>query len=304
VSARAGYYESRVFRSLSPLERALSAADVITHEKRESDFPLDVLAMALNEEPISRVPVLLEVPGSELVREAGAERLTLGIYVYAVDEQGRLADFFSRSVALDLARDGPRLREGAFRYYGSLRLAPGKYRIRSFVRDEERGRFAFQVVNLDVPPPEARALRALPPLFFSPQQGPGISLKDPSPNKGVAVSEPFELAGDVFIPQLRPQLASGKSTRLCLLLYAASDDPKTPVVSVEARIRDAQGHAWAPAQFAVIGRTNPDATGLWKLLVEFSPQALPPGNYSLRITFRDSDGKGAPTESEAPFKIL
>lgn len=304
VSARAGYYESRVFRSLSPLERALSAADVITHEKGGSDFPLDVLAMALNEEPISRVPILLELPGRELLREAGAERLTLGLYVYAVDEQGRLADFFSRSVALDLARDGPRLREGAFRYYGSLRLAPGKYRIRSFVRDEERGRFAFQVVNLDVPAPEARSLRALPPLFFSTQQDPGISLRDPSPNNGGPISEPFELAGDLFIPQLRPQLASGKSTRLCLLLYAAGASSKTPAVSLEARIRDAQGHAWAPAQFSVIGRTNPDATGLWKLVVEFSPQALPPGNYFLRIVFRESDGNGAPTESEAPFTIL
>jgi hypothetical protein len=304
VSARAGYYESRVFRSLSPLERALSAADVITHEKRESDFPLDVLAMALNEEPISRVPVLLEVPGRELVREAGAERLTLGIYVYAVDEQGRLADFFSRSVALDLARDGPRLREGAFRYYGTLRLAPGKYRIRSLVRDEERGRFAFQVVNLDVPAPEASALRALPPLFFSAQQGPGISLKDPSPNKGAAASEPFELAGDGFIPQLRPQLASGKSTRLCLLLYAAAASPGAPLVRLDARVRDAQGHASVPAQFSVIGRTAPDASGLSKLLVEFAPQALPPGNYSLLVTFQDSGGKSAPTETEAHFQIL
>jgi VWFA-related protein len=305
VSARAGYYESRVFRSLSPLERALSAADVITHEKRESDFPLDVLAMALNEEPISRVPVLLEVPGRELLRDAGAERLTLGLYVYAVDEQGRLADFFSRSVAIDLARDGARLREGAFRYYGTLRLAPGKYRIRSFVRDEDRGRFAFRVVSLDVPETEVRALRALPPLFFA-AQGPGISLRDPSENKGggSAASEPFELAGDVFIPQLRPQLASGKPTRVCLLLYAAGAVTAVPLVRLEARIRDAQGHSSTPAQFSVIGRTAPDASGLWKLLVEFAPQALPPGNYSLLVIFRDSGGKGAAAETEAPFQIL
>jgi VWFA-related protein len=302
VSARAGYYESRVFRSLSPLERALSAADVITHEKRESDFPLDVLAMALNEEPISRVPVLLEVPGRELLREAAAERLTLGLYVYAVDEQGRLADFFSRSVAIDIARDGARLRDGSFRYYGSLRLAPGKYRIRSFVRDEERGRFAFRVVLLDVPAPQARALRALPPLFFG-AQGPGISLRDPSENKKPG-SEPFELAGDAFIPQLRPQLASGTSTRLCLLLYAAAAPPGAPLVRLEARVRDAQGRASAPAQFSVIGRTEPDASGLSKLLVEFAPQALPPGNYSLLVIFQDSGGKGAPTETEAHFQIL
>jgi VWFA-related protein len=302
VSARAGYYESRLFRSLSPLERALSAADVITHEKKQSDFPLDVLAMALNDEPMSRVPVVLEIPGRELLPQAAGERLTLGVYVYAVDEHGRLADFFSRSAVIDLAKDGPRLREGAFRYYGSLRLAPGKYRIRSFVRDEEQGRFAFQVVGLNVPAPEARALRAMPPLFFS-AQGPGISLRDPSENRKPG-SEPFELGGAAFVPQLRPQLPSGKSTRLCLLLYAASTEPGGPLVQLEARVRDAQGHASAPAQFSVIGRTAPDASGLSKLLVEFAPQPLPPGNYSLLVTFRDSGGKGAPAETEAHFQIL
>jgi VWFA-related protein len=302
VSARAGYYESRLFRALSPFERALSAADVITHEKKQSDFPLDVLAMALNEEPMSRVPVLLEVPGRELLRQAAGEKLTLGLYVYALDEHGQLADFFSRSAVIDLARDGPRLREGAFRYYGTLRLAPGKYRIRSFVRDEDRGRFAFRVVGLNVPPPETRALRAMPPLFFA-AQGPGISLRDPSGNKKPG-SEPFELGGDAFVPQLRPQLPSGKSTRLCLLLYAASAEPGAPLVQLEARVRDAQGHASAPAQFSVIGRTAPDASGLSKLLVEFAPQPLPPGNYSLLVTFRDSGGKGAPAETEAHFQIL
>ena len=303
VSARAGYYETRIFRSLSPLERALTAADVITHEKKQSDFPLDVLVMALNEEPISRVPVLLEVPGRDLLPQVPAEKLTIGLYVYAMDEQGRLADFFSRSVAIDVARDGARLRDGAFRYYGSLRLGPGKYRIRSFVRDEERGRYAFQVARLDVPEPaEARALRALPPLFFS-AGGPGISLKDPSESKKSG-SEPFELAGDVFIPQLRPQLASGKSTRLCLLLYSAAAVPGAPLVRLEARVRDSQGHASAPAQFSVIGRTAPDASGLSKLLVEFAPQVLPPGNYSLLVTFRDSGGKGVPLETEAHFQIL
>jgi hypothetical protein len=258
--------------------------------------------MALNEEPMSRVPVVLEVPGRDLLPEPTAERLTLGLYVYAMDEQGRLADFFSRSVALDIERDGARLRDGSFRYYGSLRLAPGKYRIRSFVRDEERGRFAFQVVRLDVPAPEARALRALPPLFFG-AQGPGISLRDQSENKKPG-SEPFELAGDAFVPQLRPQLASGKSTRLCLLLYAASAESGAPLVRLEARVRDAQGHSYAPAQFSVIGRTAPDASGLSKLLVEFAPQALPPGNYSLLVIFRDSGGKGAAAETEAPFQIL
>jgi hypothetical protein len=142
----------------------------------------------------------------------------------------------------------------------------------------------------------------MPPLFFA-AQGPGISLRDPSESKKPG-SEPFELGGDGFIPQLRPQLPSGKSTRLCLLLYAASAEPGAPLVQLEARVRDAQGHASAPARFSVIGRTAPDASGLSKLLVEFAPQPLPPGNYSLLVTFRDSGGKGPPAETEARFQIL
>jgi VWFA-related protein len=304
VSARPGYYETRLFRRLSPLERALSAADVITHEKTNADFPLDVLAMALHEDPISRVPVLLEVPGRDLLPEPAPARLTLGVYVYAVDEQGRLADFFSRAVGIDVARDGARLRDGAFRYYGTLRLPAGRYRIRSFVRDEDGGRFAFRVVLLEVPNGASTTVRALPPLFFGAERA-GISLRDRPSDPDPAAREPFELAGDPFIPQVRPRLAAGHPTRLCLLLYAAANsNPASPHLRLEARIRDAQGRSSRPAQFDVIGRTAPDETGLWKLLVEFAPQALPPGNYSLLVIFRDSAGGNVPAETEAPFTIL
>ena len=302
VSARAGYYETRLFRTLSPLERALSAADVITHERERGDFPLDVLPMALNDEPVSRVPVLLQVPGRELLAGTAAASLTLGLYVYAVDDAGRLADFFSRSVAIDLARDRTRLSDGAFRYYGVLRLFPGKYRIRTFVRDEDSGRFGFRVVPLDVPPSEAGVLRALPPLFVA-AEGHGISLRDRERHES-SVSEPFELAGDSFVPQLRPRLAAGQPTRLCLLLYSGAPDPTRSLVRLEARIRDGLGHSFEPARFSVVARTAPDARGLWKLLIDFAPQSLPPGDYSLLITFGDSAGKGAAAETEAPFTIL
>ncbi len=69
VSARAGYYETRPFRSLNPLERSLSAADVITHEK-EAGFPMEVLALAVRADPVSRVPVILEIPGEPLLQKA------------------------------------------------------------------------------------------------------------------------------------------------------------------------------------------------------------------------------------------
>jgi hypothetical protein len=132
--------------------------------------------------------------------------------------------------------------------------------------------------------------------------GPGISLRDPATTKAAA-AEPFELAGESFVPQLHPQLAPGKPARVCLLLYGASAEPSA-LVRVEARVRDRNGKATTPARFAVVGRTKPDARGLTKLLVELEGEPLPPGEYSLSVTYRDPAGKGTPAETEAAFRIL
>jgi VWFA-related protein len=302
VSARAGYYESRLFRALTPLERSLSAADVITHEKKESSFPMELLAMSLPGQPLARVPVVLEVPGEELLRGVSGQRLRLGVYVYAVAEGGEVADFFTRSVTLDLATEGALLRAGAFRYCGSLRLLPGRYHLRAFVRDEDLGRFSFRIASFEVPDGAKAGVRALPPLFFEAGAS-GVSVSEPAGKESARAADLFELAGEVFLPRLRPGLTAGKAARLCLILYTRAGAGGDPF-QIDARVRDAQGRAFAPARFAVLGRSSPDSTGLLKLLVEFTPLSMPPGDYSLSVTVRDSEGSHPAAQTEAPFRIL
>lgn len=301
VSARAGYYETRHFGSMTPLERSLSAADVITHEKTGGDFSLEVVALAVRDQPLGRAPVVLEVPGEELLRGATGERLRLGLYVYAVDERGALADFFSRALAVDLKKEGARLRGAALRYAGSLRLLPGAYRVRALVRDEDRGRFAFRAVALEMPEPGGKEMFTLPPLFLGGESS-GISLRDAS--VGETSPDIFELGGEVFVPDLKPRLSAGKVSRLCLMVYPEGNAASGAAFQVEAGIRDAQGRAWAPAQFAVVGRSAPDATGLIKLLLHFAPVPLPPGGYVLSITLKDPSGASPPARTEAAFRIL
>jgi VWFA-related protein len=302
VSARAGYYETRLFRALSPLERSLSAADVITHEKKGSSFPMELLAIALQGKPLARVPVIVEVPGEELLRGVSGQTLRLGLYVYAVTEGGEVADFFTRSVGLDLAKEGAHLRAGAFRYCGSLRLLPGRYRLRALLRDEDQGRFSFRIASLEVPDAANVGVRALPPLFFESGVS-GVSVSEPAGKETSRAADLFELAGEGFLPQLRPGLAAGRAARLCLMLYpraGAAGDP----FQIDARVRDAQGRAFAPARFVVLGRSSPDSTGLLKLLVEFIPLSLPPGDYSLSVTVSDPRDSDSPAQAEAPFRIL
>jgi hypothetical protein len=253
--------------------------------------------------PLARVPVILEVSGKELLRGVTGQTLRLGLYVYAVTESGEVVDFFTRAVALDLAKEGAHLKAGAFRYCGSLRLLPGRYRLRAFVRDEERGRFSFRVASLEIPDGATAGVRALPPLFFESGGASGVSVSEPAGKESAPAAELFELAGEGFLPQLRPGLTVGRATHLCLMLYpraGTADDS----FQIDARVRDAQGRAFAPVKFAVLGRSAPDSTGLVKLLVEFTPLSLPPGDYSLSVTVRDPRDSNPTARAEAPFRIL
>jgi VWFA-related protein len=302
VSARAGYYETRLFRALNPLERSLSAADVITHEKKESSFPMEVLAIALQEQPLARVPVILEVSGEELLRGVSSQTLRLGLYVYAVAESGEVIDFFTRAVALDLARQGALLRAGVFRYCGSLRLLPGRYRLRALVRDEDQGRSSFRTASLEVPDAADAGVRVLPPLFFESGGASGVSVSEPAGKESAPAAAVFEIAGEGFFPRLRPGLTAGRAARLCLMIYpraGASADS----LQIDATVRDAHGRVSAPAGFAVLGHSSPDSTGLLKLLVEFTPHLLPPGEYSLSVTVHDSRVSNPVARAEAPFRI-
>jgi VWFA-related protein len=301
VSARAGYYENKGFRAMSPLERMLSAADVITHEKKDSDFPVSVLAVPFAGDRIARVPVLLSVPGKSLAAMDPKSRLELGIYVYVTDEAGRLADFFTRTVAMDSAGQTERLAQGGFLYYGLCRLLPGKYRVRAYVRSESDGRYGFTVVPVDVPEFSAGAIQALPPVFVD-EGEPGLRLKDSSA-KSEKEAEPFQVGEASFVPQTEPTLAPGTHARLCLMLYRKTQSGSLPPFEIETQVLDAEGHSHGAARISLIGRSVPDAEGLVKVLVDFAAPELGPGHYSLRVLFRDSQDHAVQSEGEAKFRI-
>src|SRR5262249_37872693 len=149
---------------------------------------------------------------------ASGQTLRLGLYVYAVNDQGEVVDFFTRSVSLDLAKESARLRTGAFRYCGSVRLLPGKYHLRAFVRDEDQGRYSFRVASLEIPADTQAGVRALPPIFFEPGAAAGLALTEPKGKESVVAAELFELAGEIFLPQLRPGLTDGRAMRICLMV--------------------------------------------------------------------------------------
>lgn len=300
VSARAGYYEARGFHALTPLERSLAAADVINSGRPGGDISIRALAVAFDDAALARVPILIQIPGKDLSGGDAAQTLQMGIYVYVTDEQGSLADYFSRTISLDLARQGGALASGDFRYYGICHLLPGRYRVRAYVRDEKTGRYGFTTASLEVPESGGDQLRALPPMFMS-DGGRGMNVRDtasPSSDAG----EPFEVQGTPFVPRVDPSIAPGVGSRVCLMVYRPGAVPGSPF-SIDAEIVDAGGRNRGPARVALIGRSHPDRGGLEKVLLDFTAGNLPPGDYSLRITVRDTGLHDQSSSSEARFTV-
>ncbi|HKD18271.1 MAG TPA: VWA domain-containing protein, partial [Thermoanaerobaculia bacterium] len=169
VIARAGYYDRRGFRQLSPLERRLLAADVIANEIPFDQVPARVLAVPFaGSDGTASVPVLLEVPGPALLEADRGEKLQVELYAYAFDDAGRLRDFFVHTLATDLTRNRDRLMAGGLRYFGELHLPPGSYRLRTLVRNATTGRMGSSAEALDVPVFAESEPFLLRPLFLDP----------------------------------------------------------------------------------------------------------------------------------------
>lgn len=294
VSARAGYYESRLFRTLSPLERTLSAAALVTHETGGGSWPMDVLAVPAPAQPLGRAAIVLQIPGPALLA-GGGQKIRLGVYVYAMTESGELADYFARSVTLDLGRERERLASGPFRYRGAMSLPPGPYRIRVLVRDEDRGVYAFRSIPATVPAGAAADFVLEPPIFLAAADQ-GLNLGDPT---AAGDQETFRIGTEAFVPALVPSLQSGQPVRLCLLGWGAGADA---AFEVQATVLSRTGIS-APVRFTILGREPSSPAGPVKLLAEFAPGPLPAGDAVLRVTVRDPAGTRKTAASEARFRV-
>lgn len=73
--------------------------------------------------------------------------------------------------------------------------------------------------------------------------------------------------------------------------------------ALEARVWDARGRAFAPSEFRLIGRSSPDTQGLVKILAEFTPGLLPPGEYALSVSLGGRESSDAAAAPRAPFRI-
>jgi VWFA-related protein len=216
VSYRMGYYESG---GESSAERALTTAEVIVN-----DIPQDDVHMAAFAAPFpaakgySQVPVILDLNGSDLVKQAKGNVGSAEIFVYAFDSDGLVRDRLYQRLSLDLSKVGERLKTSGVRYYGTLVLPPGKYAVKSLVLAGEKSMEKRGFRRVDVTVPAEGDVSVLPPIPID-EQPKWILVK--GADRGDGGGYPFELNGQNFIP------GATASSKVAIVIFGAAPNELT-----------------------------------------------------------------------------
>jgi VWFA-related protein len=214
VYARAGYYEGG---AQTPQERTLSNAEIILNDIPQNDVRVAGRAAAFpTGSTNAQVPVVLELDGSDMLKDVKSDKVVAEFYVYAFDADGMVRDRLFQSLGLDLKKVGERLRSGGLKYYATLTLPPGKYAVKSLVRIPETDRKGF--VRSDITVGNATDVAVLPPIFVD-DHPTAVLVRGVS--HATAVADPFELSGQRFVPAAAPHVKSGATPRFAVFVHNA-----------------------------------------------------------------------------------
>jgi VWFA-related protein len=300
LSFRAGYYAPRPYQQLDPLEKNLLAADGIARAVTRSGLDMGLLVAPFrSSEKTAYVPVIIELPGNNLLQEGKADRLNLELYAYVSNAQGQMADFFTRRFALDVKKGREALQSSGVKYYGHLDLPPGDYRVRVLVRDSDSGRTGVRSVSLTVPTYQKSEPVLLPPLFIEARHNWVLVRERAKEANAAAVVYPFTLKGEPYVPAARPALGSTDKARLCLVGYNLGAGN----LSLEGQVTAADGSLLPGGALTLVERTPSGVTGQDELLATFQPTGLGAGDYVLRVALTDP-ATGHKEVNSLPFQVV
>ncbi len=301
VSHRRGYFEPLSFDKQPLLARRMKDAEEVAKGVAGGAIGARVLALPYRATPAGTlVPIVLEIDGPTLLDRGAGTEIPLSAYGYALDDAGRVEDFFHVASRLDLSKVGDRMRERGLQLHSTFTLPAGRHSLRFLVRDEATGRGRSVRVDLEVPAPDVSLAALVPPLFM---EEPGRWLVVPTASRSVSVPEmPFRVAADLFVPRPEPTLVLGHDATVCLL---ASDGdrplPESATFELEAQLVDAAGRARAVRDVR-LKRIAPDKDGFRRVVLSLTPEDVAPGDYDLKLRY-EGPNPGEVREAALPVHV-
>lgn len=300
VVHRPGYYAPKPYQERAPMERRLDSAGKILSARAGGGIATSILAAAFPmDEERAHVPIFLELDGPSVLSSGQGGKggkVELEIYTYAVDTTGRVGDFLTQTLGLERQKMSEQLRQGGLRFYGSLYLTAGRYTVQTLVRNRETGQHGVQSVTVDVPAFDGQSTTCSPPLF--PDVGDDwLLVREATGDEEERQAEyPFTARGNAFIPAAKPVVAG--SAPVGFVCYGLTDQAP----QIEATVQTADGQPMDGPSIRVIEQNAGEHPGMQRILAEFLPAELAPGEYVLDVEVRAAGG-GEPATASIPFVI-
>jgi VWFA-related protein len=286
VFHRAGYYDKG---AQTPLERSLSSAEIILNDIPQSELGVAVLAAPFPTRKNATVPVVVDISGSDLLKSAKGNALSLEIYTYAFDDEGIVRDRMFHRIAVDVSKVGDRLRDAGVKYIATLSLPPGRYALKTLVRttDDRKG---FVRTDIEVPGFDDVAL--LPPLFMD---DPGRWVLVRGGSHAGDAPYPFHINGEPFVPSASVNVQNGQSRRFAVFVSNAAAGE----LSWEATVIDPLGrsHSGAPSLVQQL-----QGNEMAKLLFDYAPGDLQSGAATFDLTVHKK-GSGDARKASVPLVV-
>ncbi len=253
--SRGGYYEGG---GETAGERRLTTAEVILNDIPQNDVRLASLAAAFPSAGVnSQVPVILEIDGTDLLKDLKGNTTTAEIYIYAFDSEGTVRDRIYQSINLDLKKVTDRLKAAGIKYWGTLILPPGTYAIKSLVRIPENDRKGFARNDLVIGKNGEPSV--MPPIFID-EAPKWLMIKGTSHVTDAA--NPFSLSGEPFIPAASARVKSGEMKRFAVFVFNAAPNEVTFDTNPKVKFLGAAKNDSGTALVMEMDKVDPNAATL------------------------------------------
>jgi VWFA-related protein len=264
---RAGYWERS---GENPLERVLTNAEIVVNDLKQDEIGVATLAVPFPNEKKSHVPVIIEINGADLLRDAKEGPLVAEVYIYAFDDDGAVRDRMFDRVKIDPAQAGDRLRAGGIKYYATLSLSEGRYAIKTLVRVPQSERKGYARTDIVVSPPNAVAVT--PPLF--PETGTDWVMIRGGSHDETNAPYPFHINGESFIPSASVRFRTGEARDFAVFIANVNPDE----LSWQALMSDYAGAPQATTTSLLKQLQHEDIT---KMVFRFDPTGAAVGTALL-----------------------
>ena len=298
---RQGYYADKVWGKFNAqdkeqkLQEALAAGDPVT------DIPIAVEVDYFRVSPTAYfVPVSIKVPGSVIAlaeKRAGGET-EFDFLGQILDERktavGTVRDYIK--VKLD-SGDAAKLSRRNFHYDAGFTLAPGRYRMKFLVRENQSGKMGTFDTHFVVPDLAADSMMLkTSSVIWSNQREPikaAVGTAEKSTKKVVA-SNPLILGEEKIVPSITKVFRRDQNLYITFDVYDAAPDPantRSRRIAVGMSLFNQKGvkaFEAGPLKATEVASSRPNAV---PVQLQVPLKGLAPGRYTCQINVVDEIGR-------------